>query len=528
MQQGKNERQIITSHDVQDAARSGDGCVRVAPQAIVTDEAREAAVRFGVEIVTTDEPVYSEPPRQESEAAGIELQVSPRSDALITGGTVAIPGDGLLQADLVVADGKIAALGRGISCDGRRIDASGLMVMPGVFDPHVHLGLFAPSADELVSEGRSALSGGVTCLGWFIDGEGSHQGRLREEGEKVRQHAPVDVVPHLVISQPEQLAEVQEYISQGVRSFKVYMCGLPGLIEPVDDAFIADLFEKLAPYGDEVVVCVHAENSHLVRRARARLRAREGPVDSMGLTEWAEAHPEVAEEEAIGRAAVLGRRWGIQVYFVHVSSRAGLRAVRRARKEGGCVWAETTSPYLTAPPTGEQQALGKMVPPLRGEETADALWKALADGTLDTVGTDNVTITKQQKGIGGPLGEVIPGYPALGTHLPILLHEGYHKRGVDLMRIIEAVTRNPADIFGLYPQKGTLLPGSDADCAVVDLTKQQKVKPENLQSRSDFSPVEGRTLRGWPVMTMKGGQITHLFGRPQRSGSAGCMVLPGR
>ena len=511
-------RRIVTAADVQDAHMQGRDHLEVTPETVVTDEARDCAVRMGicfidaqedtVEEVTVDvDGTLDEDPDRGSATDEI-LCIETRSDVIITGGEILLPGQDIVRADVVIDDGRVIALCQGASSDGLQVDAAGLLVAPGLFDPHVHIGLLSSPGEELATEGNAALLGGICTLGWFIGGEGSHLGMLDGLEGLVSAHSGVDIVPHLVIGDRTQLQEIPEYYERGVRSFKLYMCGIPGLIESVDDGFIMDVFEALSPYKDEVLLCIHAENASVVDRALAR-NELDGDYDAVS---WSETPPALAEEEAIIRGELLGRQFGVRTYFVHVSSREGLEAVRRVRREGGGgrIFAETTSPYLAAPLSASVSE--KMVPPLRDRQTADALWRGLDEGVLQVVGTDNVTMTAEEKGLGGPADAVMPGYPALGTHLPLLLHEGYHRRSADLMKVMTAVTRGPAEIFGVYPRKGTLLPGSDADCVVIDLDEKRRVEPQRLGSRSDFALAQGRTLHGWPVMTMKGGAIAALNG----------------
>ncbi len=504
-------RGLITSEEVLEAFRLGKDELEVPADAMVTAEARERAASLNVRLRrlfgTRDEM-----PGDDEVTAGRKtaaVRVKERCDAVITGGEVIIGGRDMARADLAICDGKIAAVGRGLTGDGLLIDASGLVVAPGIIDPHVHLGLMSPFSGELKTEGGSAILGGVTSVGCFVDGEGSHLQRIADMQSEVQKQSPIDVFFHLVISSREQVQEIPAYIERGIRSFKVYMCGIPGLIEPVDDDFMLEVFSALEPYSEYVVLCVHAENRAVVDWALS------GAVDSgeYDAAQWADTHPPDAEEEAVTRAAILGREFGVRTYFVHISSREGLRAAERMRRdEGDRLAFETTSPYLAAPLLHSR---AKMVPPVRDRETAEALWKALVQGIVDTVGTDNVTMTREEKGLGGPSGDILPGYPALATHLPILLSEGCNRRNIDLLTIIDAVTRKPAQIFGLYPQKGSLLPGSDADCAVLDLTLERRVDPAHLGSRSDFSPVEGENIRGWPVMTMQRGVVAQVHGRPR-------------
>lgn len=508
-------RRVITAQDLGQLEATHDGVIYLEAQDLVTEEAQDRAGWLGLRFERGNKA--SPGPEPTLASPGVDTSAAAAS-VLITGGRILLPGQGLVKADLLLAEGKVQGLGMKLGPAETQFDAAGLVVAPGIFDPHVHLGLFAPLAEEWVTEGRSALLGGVTTTGLFMGGSGSHMSRL-DELEQAQ--GPVDVVPHLVIGDREQLAELDAYVARGVRSFKTYMAGIPGLIEPVDDAFMTDLFSALAPYAPGVVLCIHAENASLIDRAK-RLWGEK----AQDLESWAVTHPPLAEAEAIQRASMLGEEWGVPTYFVHISSARGILALRTARREhAGRLWGETTSPYLGPAPPDE--AAAKMMPPLRSVQDKDALWAALADGTLNSIGTDNVTMTRAEKGLERPFGEVMPGYPMLGVHLALLLEEGYHRRGVELDVIMSAVTRQPAEIFGLYPQKGTLLPGSDADCVVLDLNESRVVTAAQLASRSDFAPHAGLTLRGWPVLTLKNGQVTSLWGQRQEVPGTGRVLLGG-
>src|SRR5271166_6626266 len=167
---------------------------------------------------------------------------------------------------------------------------------------------------------------------------------------------------------------------------------------------------------------------------------------------------------------------------------------------------ETTTPYLGINSSDPNGFLAKMVPPVRTPEHQTALWQGVLEGSVNTVGTDNTSRTRATKQPGAGLHGARPGLPALGTHLPALLHYG-RLRGVPLELLIDRATRAPAKIYGIYPQKGTIAVGSDADLAIVDLDLERVVRAEDLQGMSDFSPFEGKTLRGWPVATIKGGKL---------------------
>jgi dihydropyrimidinase len=194
------------------------------------------------------------------------------------------------------------------------------------------------------------------------------------------------------------------------------------------------------------------------------------------------------------------------VYIVHLSSVEGVQTVRRLKAEGRRFHVETTSPYLTLSFDTPLGALAKMVPPIRSAQDREALWAALREGLIDTIGTDHTPMTKAEKRPDPGIWKTMPGYPAVGTHLPSLLHEARRHR-YPLVDLVEKMTANPAKIFGLYPRKGTILPGSDADLIVIDPDREQTVSVALAASRADFALHEGERLVGWPTAVFKSGRL---------------------
>ncbi len=437
------------------------------------------------------------------------------ADLVIKNASLVVPNSQVIEADLAIRDGKIAAWSRQISLSAREeIDVRGRTVFPGIIDPHVHLGVFGEPAVDAATETAAALCGGVTTLGCYVSGEGSYLSSIPAWAEAVVPRSHTDLFVHPVILTDFHLNELREVIHRfELGSFKVYMWGLPGVVDSVDDGFLLDVFSAAEQAGGRMStagqagapwVCIHAENPQLIKRAEARLGAqvfsREGT-----LLDWEKTHPGIAESEAVMRAIFLARDTGAQLYFVHVSSRETvdvLAGMRNAR-----IRAETTSPYLTLNAETQAGVLAKMVPPIRRQEDCNRLWEGLLREDIRTIGTDNTTLTRAQKRSDESIWNAVPGYPVLGTHLPVLLEEGYHRRGIDLPTLVGWVTENPARTFGLYPRKGSLLPGSDADLVVVDLQCERTVRAEQLASRSDFSLYEGRRVRGWPSTVIKRGRI---------------------
>jgi len=435
------------------------------------------------------------------------LQGSGMVDLAVENGRVVLPDNGVFETNVYIKDGKIHSLGNNPGLKARRtVDARGKYVIPGIIDPHVHLGLFASMAAELESETRSALIGGVTTVGCYFGGRESHFRTFPRIAEEINRHSFVDIIPHLVIATEEQRREITDYIEHlGVTSFKVYMNGIPGLIPDVDDGFILDVFEEIRKSNKRCLVCSHAENRDIVRRAYEAVRAEKG--DKATVQDWTDTHPDIAEEEAVMRLSFLAEKSKVPVYFVHISSGSAIGRLRKIKQSNKYVNIETTSPYLSITRNCASGNSIKMEPPFRDIEDVEELWKAVFDGVVDTIGTDNVTMTKAEKRTEDTLWNTISGYPAVETHLPVLLNEGVVKRGIAIDTLIGKLTKKPAELFGVYPKKGTLLPGSDADIVIVDMNMVKEVKASERSSRSDFSLYEGRRLKGWPVATIKSGEL---------------------
>ena len=436
----------------------------------------------------------------------------------ITNGNVFIPGAGFFQTQVGVKEGKIVMLGTGLPEAARTIDAGGKTVMPGAIDPHIHLGIFNDFALECESETRAALAGGVTTVGVFMGGGESYLPQLGSLIDIVNKKTSVDLFFHLSIFTPDQMAEMEQYYEQfGVTSFKFYMAGVRGVFPGVSDGFMYEGFKKVAAMGGCATACVHCEDQSLLDVAFDRV-CRETPEGA--LCDWAEAHPEMAEEEAVMRAHYLARKAGNRLYIVHISTKGGADRFAKLCGEGGCrAFGETTSAYLSVDKNDSAGLLAKMLPPLRGSADVEGLWERVRDDTISSFGTDNVSMNRAIKQAEKGMLGAMPGYPILQTHIPAILTEGYHKRGVPLETILTKATANPARIFGLYPQKGTIAVGSDADVVVLDLDKERTVKSEELFSYGDFSLYEGKTLTGWPEVVLKGGRVAYENG--------GIFVEPG-
>src|SRR5262249_51001667 len=259
-----------------------------------------------------------------------------------------------------------------------------------LFDPHVHIGNELSFEEEAQSETRAAILGGVTSIGIMVRSlEDSYFLHLPAFRRAMDERSYVDSIFHLQIFTDQQIAEMPDYARQyGVRSFKFYMSGIPGIVNSVTDDVLFTGFKQVASIGADVVACVHCETGALIDRARKELFARK-PEGT--LADWEEAHPAVAEALAIRTAAYLAKLAGVPLYVVHIPSGEGSEAVRAARGEGGRITAETITPFLGISSDDPIGFLAKMVPPVRSPEHRAALWQAIRDGTIDTVGTGNTS-----------------------------------------------------------------------------------------------------------------------------------------
>ena len=434
-----------------------------------------------------------------------------RYDLIVRGGTLVIPGVGLVRSDVGISGEKIIALGDGLSGLAAEVyDARDKMVLPGIFDPHTHIGNERSYDEEAQSETRAAVLGGVTTIGIFLRSlEESYMLHLPAFRRAMDELSYVDSVFHPQIFTEEQINEIPRYAAEfGIRSFKFYMSGMPGIVKSVTDDVLLRGMRVVAGLGADSIVCVHCETGALIDRARKDLEKKtEGT-----LADWELAHPADAEALAIQTALYLSKIAGAHLYVVHLSSRQGLEVVRNARREGLRFTVETTTPYLGIASDDPNGFLVKMVPPVRTKDHHAALWQGVREGSINTVGTDNTSRARATKKPEAGLHGSRPGLPALGTHLPALLHYG-RLRGVPLELLVDRATRAPAKTYGIYPKKGTIGIGSDADLAIVDLDLERVVRAEDLQGMSDFSPFEGKKLRGWPVVTIKAGQIVARDGK---------------
>lgn len=432
-------------------------------------------------------------------------------DLVIANGTIVLES-GCVRGHIGIRDGRIAVVASSADTldpgGGRVIDASDLVVMPGMVDPHAHIGL--GGGEDWDTETASALHGGVTTVFNYVMGSESYDVQVPAEHEAARSRTRIDYGLHIVPCTDEHLERLTEYASRyGVTSFKYFMSfrGSEGAylgVTGTDDGHLFEYLKAVArvPGG---IACVHAENIEIVWR----LREAEKSAGGEGLAAWGRSRPDFVEAEATGRAAYLARIAGAASYFVHTSSeRALAEAVRMrdSRRRGDPpVYIETCGHYLTHTEDSQLGLLAKTNPPLRVERDREALWEALANGQIDTVGSDHSGRKRELKS--GSVWTSPAGISGIGVQLSVALSYGHHQRGLPLERIAQTLATNPAKVFGVYPQKGTIRPGSDADLVLVDLNERRTATPDSWGGNAHYNLYEGQVITGWPVTTILRGAV---------------------
>jgi len=432
-------------------------------------------------------------------------------DLVVVGGRVVLPESGETEATIGIADGRIESVTTGATPAGREVlDARGKVVFPGVIDPHTHVTLGPP--DGWFTETRAAAVAGITTVLDFQLTSKSYVDGYRALRAEADRRAAIDFGFHFCPSVEGHLDELDAWVRDlGVSSFKFYMnfrgdegayLGVAG----ADDGYLYELCQRVARY-EHAMLCVHTENIEIANRLQTRLKVS----GAEGLATWGASRPPITEAENVHRAAFFGRHTNCPIYVVHLSSAAALDEVRRARRDGARVYAETCPQYLMHTEDSPLGLLAKCNPPLRSRADVDALWAGLADGTFDTVGSDHVPRPRSFKS--GTTWTASRGGPTLSMIVPTLLHEGVRRRGLSLRRVAELICAAPARLFNLYPRKGTIREGSDADLTVVDLDLEREVRSGELGSYADYSIWDGMRLTGWPVLTIARGQVVARDGR---------------
>jgi dihydropyrimidinase len=431
-------------------------------------------------------------------------------DLVLHGGTL-VTAEKTLQTDLGIRGEKIAVIGPDLH-GARTIDAAGLLVLPGAIDPHVHLEMpvgATRSSDDWFTGTRAAAYGGTTSVLDFVEPlAGESLGHaLAARRALAESQAVVDFGLHMTVTNDEAqtIQGIPLLCRDGCTSFKTYLT-YEGF--KLSDAALLNVLTAVQAAGG--IVLVHAENDAIIAHLKRRLRAENQTAPSA----HALSRPAVAEVEAIQRSLALAEVTGARLYVVHTSTAPGAEALRAARRRGVRASGETCPQYLLLTDTELSRpdfegARFVCSPPLRSDADRQRLWQALAEDDLQAVGTDHCPFNFHgQKDLGRGNYEAIPGgLPGIESRLALLHQFGVRAGRLSLNRWVQVCSTNPARIFGLYPRKGSLEPGADADVVLFDPQKKVTLSKSVLHENVDYTPYEGFELHGYPVTTILRGKV---------------------
>jgi len=454
-----------------------------------------------------------------------------RVEVLLKNGKVVTQGK-IIDGFVAVDKGKIVAVGEGdIAPQAQKvIDLRGHFLIPGVVDPEVHFGSHRWVGDEFDSETRGAAAYGITTWGFMQPSPnmGQPYKAEKEEDEVVsyseafnlfkelgESRSMVDFFLTPKILKDEHALEIPRLARDfGITSFKYQL----HLMNPertatfwpnrksqgyfgYDDGTIYLGLEAVAKLGPPAIVCMHCENWEIARIFEERL-LKAGRKE---YRVWNERSPQFCEAGHVRTYAYYARVAKCPLYIQHTTTPETIEEITRARAEGGTVYAQTGPHYLSL-----TEDAWRINVPLRSAEAIEVLWQALADGRIDAVGSDHTNANKSRKEmeVAGDIWATKTGFPSRGeAALPVMLNDGVNRGRISLQRLVEVCCENPARIFGIYPKKGVIATGSDADLVAVDLNRKVTVTNEMIHSSAGWTLWEGREMKGWPVMTMLRGEV---------------------
>jgi len=438
-----------------------------------------------------------------------------RFDTIIAGGSVVTP-NGVIHADVGIVGERIAAVGRDLAGRGREsriIDATGHDVLPGAIDVHVHLDLPVKgtvTSDDFRTGTRAAARGGVTTIIDFVTPRKGQtlNAAIDEEFRRAAGKALIDYTFHVAITNwARQKGEIPSVIRRGFPTFKEYMIYASEGWQ-ADDRVLFNTLELMRDHGG--MLLVHAESAGVLDELIARHRTPR-LMKKYGARLHAMTRPNYIEAEAVRRAVTWCEATGGRLYIVHLSTKEGADIIRGAQARGVPVLAETCPHYLVLDDSVFAKKDGHLFatsPQVKKPADRERLWRGLAEGEIAVVSTDTCTFTRRQKAAWkGDFTRIPGGLPGLETLLPITYTHGVLKKRLSLKQLCMKLATNPAKIMGLWPRKGAIQVGADADIAIIHPTKRTKVDPAKMETNADWSPYEGWPLAGFPRTTLSRGEV---------------------
>jgi dihydroorotase len=426
------------------------------------------------------------------------------ADLILAGGKVVSP-DAVIESSVAIKDGKILAVGapEAMPPATETVDVAGMHILPGAIDVHVHFrDPGYPQKEDFASGTAAAAFGGVTTIFDMpntIPTVGTHE-VLAAKHKMASEKAHVDFGLYAVLGE-DTIEHVPALIEAGVIGFKLYMGNTFGKIASPSTGAMLEAFEVVAPTGKRI--SLHAETNSIMERRETRLR-QAGRTDPLAHLA---SRPAVVAIEAVSRAAILAEWTGARIHILHISSADELRPLREAKARGVDITGETCPHYLmlSADDYAKNAGVIRVNPPVREKRNQEPLWAALADGTVDIIATDHAPHSPEEK-TRNDMFDVDCGFPGVESQMPLMLSQVNAGR-MTIMDYVALSAAKPAKIWGLYPRKGVIAPGAEADIAVVDLTREMTLDDAKLQSRAKITPWHGRKVKGLPVHTIVRGRF---------------------
>ena len=428
-------------------------------------------------------------------------------DLLLKNGTIVTPSKSF-RGNIAVKDGRIAGIGgEEFSVEADEVaDLGGKHILPGVIDPHVHIGW--PSWDweeDCICTTRTAAVGGVTTVIHFLNEPLPLHEELSIGIERFERNAYVDGSFHEGIFTQGQIDEIPDMVeTRGVNTFKFYLPykgaeAVPPLVG-IDDGIIYAGFKEIGKLKERARALIHAENIEIFYKIKEQMQASGEDASAY----WTDTRPNWVEVESIRKVVAFAKGTGCPLYLVHLTTKEAKEEILRARAEGVDVIGETCPQYLVLNVENTDRVKSKVNPPLRHKEDNEAMWQAIQEGVITCIGTDHASVALKDK---QDFWDGIVGFAGLETTLPVLLSEGVNKGRISIEKVAEITSYNVAKTFGLYPQKGSIEVGADADFAVVDLEMEMAYSVRESPNITDYSPYDGMVFKGWPIQTYLRGRL---------------------
>ncbi|GFN22364.1 dihydroorotase [Thermanaeromonas sp. C210] len=443
-------------------------------------------------------------------------------DLIIKNGKI-VDGNNIVEGDILVAGGKVVGVTRRGEIDRARrvLDAEGRYVLPGAIDSHSHLGQMPGAGqpkvqgqeENFMTESSSALYGGVTSALNYIFTQESLEKVFPRFIELVKRHSLIDIKFHGALMNQVHLDNIERYIHDlGITSFKIFLpykgaeaANLGGL-SSLNDGQILEAFVKLKEYGG--LPMIHAENPELIDYYSRRLT----DPTRQDMASWEATRPGICEGEAVAKVLYLARKVGCRIGIAHVSSKEAVECIQEARDQE--VVLETCPHYLALTVEAGLGSLGKVSPPIRHHDDREKIWEAVEKQVPVIIGSDHnswVTAHKQELWSG------LAGLPGNAVIMAVLFTEGVNKRGLSPLDVVRVSSYNAAKLFGLFPAKGTLAVGSDADITIMETGIKKYLDPSETGSIVDYTPYQNYLFTAWPYAVIARGEVMVLDGRRENS-----------